>query len=446
MATEVHEVSASTEKFKVEETTIDHYVEEDRASSVVNEFGHGTGSWLTAYANVVCVVAGTGTLGLPYAFNKGGWLGILILMLAYSMAVYSGIILIRCLYYKPGHRLHDYKEIGTAAFGFVGYIIASFLHILNLFGCPALYLVLAGSNMHELLKHTAAGLTAQYWSIIFAALLLIPSVIMKTLREVTSVAVIGALSTMIAVFIIMIYSPIERSRNPNPVEHEPVIWVGFPTALSTIAFSFGGNNTYPHVEHALAKPHQWKWAVTAGLSTCTALYVMTAVPGYWSYGSETKSPIYMSFAEGSIAQIVAMIVMTIHVILAIPIYTTSFSLEFEKFTRCHEDRLGKFGAWLGRAIIRTATMVILALLAVFVPFFDNFMSLIGALANCGLVFLLPVLCYLKLTGVRNKPWYELAFCALTLLLGIVGCVFGTKDAIQGLIASFANQKSTGTGH
>lgn len=57
--------SVGSEKFKVEQTTIDNYVEEDRASSIVNEFGHGDGSFLTAYFNVVCVVAGTGTLGLP---------------------------------------------------------------------------------------------------------------------------------------------------------------------------------------------------------------------------------------------------------------------------------------------------------------------------------------------------------------------------------------------
>ncbi|KAF7731511.1 hypothetical protein EC973_009275 [Apophysomyces ossiformis] len=446
MATEIHQGATATEKVHVEEMTIDSSVAEEQASSVANEFGHGTGTWLTGYANVVCVVAGTGTLGLPYAFYKGGWLGIFILVLASAMAVYSGIILIRCLYYKPGQRLHDYKEIGTAAFGWPGYIIASLLHFLYLFGCPALYLVLAGGNMHDLLKHTVAGLTPGYWSIIFAALLLIPSLTMKTLREVTAVAVIGTLSTMIAVFIVVIQAPIDRSHNPEPVLHEPVIWPGFPTALSTIAFSFGGNNIYPHVEHAMAKPHQWKWAVTAGLTTCAALYMMTAVPGYWAYGQNTISPIYNCFQDGSPARIVAMIVMTIHVVLAVPIYTTSFSLEFEKFARCHEERLGKFGAWLGRAIIRTATMVILALLAVFVPYFDNFMSLIGALSNCGLVFLLPVLCYLKLTGVRNKPWYELAFCALTLLVGVVGCIFGTKDAIIGLIQSFEQSKTAGTGH
>lgn len=361
----------------------------------------------------------------------------MILLLAYGMSVYSGVVLIRCLYYKPGHRLHDYKAIGVAAFGWPGYIVASTLHLLNLFGCPALYIVLASSNMTTLLKGTAGELNYKIWAVIWGVFLLIPSLVLKTLKEVTAIAAIGAVCTMMAVFVVVIESPIIRNANPQvEVMHDSVIWSGFPVALSTIAFSFGGNNTYPHVEHALKKPHQWKYAVIAGLSTCTALYFMTAIPGYWAFGRETQSPIYNSLPLDSASRTLSMIVMTIHVILAIPIYSTSFSLEFEKFSRCNEDRLGKFGAWVGRAIIRSCTMAILVILACFIPFFDDFMGLIGALANCGLVFLLPVLCYLKLTGVRNKPWYELAFCALTLLLGVVGCVFGTIDSIKALIKDF----------
>jgi amino acid permease len=52
--------------------------------------GHkGSGSFFTAYFNVVCVVAGTGTLGLPKALAIGGWLGLLILSLAWGMAIYG---------------------------------------------------------------------------------------------------------------------------------------------------------------------------------------------------------------------------------------------------------------------------------------------------------------------------------------------------------------------
>lgn len=45
------------------------------------------GSAFLAYFNVVCVVAGTGTLGLPYALRLGGWIGILILFLAWFMSM-----------------------------------------------------------------------------------------------------------------------------------------------------------------------------------------------------------------------------------------------------------------------------------------------------------------------------------------------------------------------
>ncbi|KAI8342039.1 transmembrane amino acid transporter protein-domain-containing protein [Chlamydoabsidia padenii] len=426
-----------TEKAPSVQSKVEHVIdyEEDALSETSeNEFGRGNGSFMTAYFNVTCVVAGTGTLGLPQAFAKGGWLGILILLLAYGMAIYSGIALIRCLYYKPGHRIHDYKGMGTAAFGWVGYIIASALHWLNLFGCPALYIVLAAGNFGKLLEGTGGELNRNTWTCIIGCILLIPSLVLKTLREITIISSIGAVCTMMAVFIVLVESPMYHKDHPD-VHRDGVIWPGFPSALATIAFSYGGNNTYPHVEHALKKPHHWTYALIAGLSTCTVLYFLTAIPAYYAFGSGAQSPIYNSLPPGT-GQMIAIIVMTIHVILAIPIYTTSFSLEFEKFTRADEQRLGKFGAWVARAVIRTCTMAILVILAIFIPYFDDFMGLIGALANCGLVFLLPILCYLKLTGVRNKPWYELAFCCLTLLLGIVGVVFGSKDAIEALIRDF----------
>ncbi|KAG1223067.1 hypothetical protein G6F68_020449 [Rhizopus microsporus] len=68
------------------------------------------GSSFLAYFNVVCVVAGTGTLGLPYALRLGGWIGILIIFLAWSMSIYTGIILIRCLY-ANGKRLHGPRSV-----------------------------------------------------------------------------------------------------------------------------------------------------------------------------------------------------------------------------------------------------------------------------------------------------------------------------------------------
>ncbi|CAO3689624.1 hypothetical protein G6F70_002831 [Rhizopus microsporus] len=429
-------VGSHIDSFKVKERTTDEIGCEEDSQSSINEFGHGNGTFLTGFFNVVCVVAGTGTLGLPHALAIGGWLGILIMILAFLMSVYNGTILIRCLYYKPGHRLHDYKEVGYAAYGWVGFVVATALHYLYLFGCPALYLVLAASNLHSLLEHTSGALSPAKWTIICGAVLLTPCLITKTLKEVTLLAAVGAICTAMAVFVVLIQAPMDHHAHPERlVITDAVIWTGFPSALATIAFSYGGINTYPHMEHALKKPHQWKWVLLTGMSFCTALYLLTAIPGYWSYGRQTVSPVYNSLPEGA-GKMLSMIVMTIHVVLAIPIFTTSFSLEMEKVIRLYDRSFNRWIVWFIRSVIRTCTMVVLVILAVYVPFFDDFMGLIGAFSGCGLIFLLPVLCYLKLTGVRNKPIYELAFCALTLLLGVVGCIFGTIDAIKSLVRDF----------
>lgn len=56
------------ESFKIEETAIDNFGAEEDNNSIVNEFGHGNGNFMTAFFNVTCIVAGTGTLGLPRKF------------------------------------------------------------------------------------------------------------------------------------------------------------------------------------------------------------------------------------------------------------------------------------------------------------------------------------------------------------------------------------------
>lgn len=59
----------------------------------------GKASNFQAYFNVVSVLAGAGTLGLPAALRDAGWVGLAILALACAMAIYANQKLIQCLYY-----------------------------------------------------------------------------------------------------------------------------------------------------------------------------------------------------------------------------------------------------------------------------------------------------------------------------------------------------------
>ncbi|KAI9360120.1 transmembrane amino acid transporter protein-domain-containing protein [Pilaira anomala] len=394
------------------------------------------GSSKLAYFNIVCVVAGTGTLGLPVALKQGGWIGLFILFLSWFMSIYTGIILIRCLYANGKTRLTTYKEVATSAFGWIGGWVTFFFNAWILLGAPILYMVLSGTNLNHLCKGTAGEIGNVPWTIISCVIVAIPFILVKTMKEVAWMSAFGALATVIVVLIVLIVAAIDR---PNQVDihHDAVVWNMFPIALSTISFSFGGNVVYPHVEASMKTPRDWPKVVAAGLSTCAAMYFVTAISGYLIYGTKVLSPIYDSIPEG-VAQIIAIVVITLHVLMAAPILTTSFSLDIEEMFNITVERYGKVKEFIIRAVIRIATMAVVCVIACTVPHFGALMSLIGAFANCALIFIFPVVFYLKLTGVRNKPFYELAWCLLVVVLGVVGLIFGTMEAIKELIAAYSS--------
>ncbi|KAI9025996.1 transmembrane amino acid transporter protein-domain-containing protein [Phycomyces nitens] len=394
------------------------------------------GSSFTAYFNVVCVVAGTGTLGLPFALRQGGWIGLLILFLSWIFSVYTGVILIRSLYSKD-KRLTSYQEVAEASFGAIGGWVAFFFTAVTLVGVPVLYLLLAGQNLHSVLKGTSGELTFPIWVIICAVLVTLPFVCFRSLKEIGFLSTFGVLSTTVVIFIVLAVA-VREQGSLGDKHHDAVIWDQFPIALSSIAFSFGGNPVYAHVEAGMRRPQDWNKVVTAGLTTCVVLYFLTAVPGYYVYGIDALSPIYDNLPEGG-AKIASVIIITVHVLLATPILLTSFALDLEKMFRIST---GKFSPKIERALcsaMRLGLMVIITVIAIYVPFFGDFMSLLGAFSNCALIFIFPVIFYFKLTGFRGKAWWEYILAFFTVLLGVVGLIFGTISACQALNRDFKGQ-------
>ncbi|RCH93852.1 hypothetical protein CU098_005685 [Rhizopus stolonifer] len=408
----------------------DYEVQSEREFGFVDvDRTNGSGSMM-AYFNVVCVVAGSGIVGLPLALKQGGWIGLVILFLAWTMSIFTSILLTRCLYANGKTRLATYKEVATSAFGRIGGYITYFFNVWILLGGPVLYLVLSGQNINQLCRGTVAEIGVVPWTIISCAVVAIPFIWLKTMKEVAIVSAIGMVTILTVVLVVLIMSIIDKPNQIN-VHHDIVVWDMFPISLSTIAFSFGGNVVYPHIESSMKKPKDWPKVAAGGLSTCVVLYLIVAVCGYAIYGDKVMNPIYNSLPDGA-GQIVACVVITLHVLTSAPVYTTSFSLDIEEMLGITTERFGKTKEFLIRAVLRILIMCVVAVIACTVPHFSILMSLIGAFGQCSLIFVLPVMFYLKLTGFRNKPIYFLAWCFLTVLLGIVGLIFGTIEAVREL--------------
>ena len=387
----------------------------------------------------MCVVAGTGTLGLPYALRMGGWIGVGILILSLIMSVYTAILLMKCLYYNGKYRLSSYQEVGRHAFGKPGLIAVWFFHTSIVLGAPIMYLILSGTEMVGLAP--SAGLSLKAWIWIAAAIVAVPFASMKTLKEVAVMSVFGALATVVLVAVAVRGSIMDMS-NPvwDSVGHNSVILANLPTTVASISICFGGNVVYMHVEEAMRYPKNWNRVVAAALGTCSILYLATAIPGYLAYGDQAESPILLNLPKDLVTKI-GTVVIIIHVILAAPILLTSFALEFERLCDITVARRGKVMERVYRTLLRLAIVAFCGGIACTVPYFGDFLSLLGALGNCTLIFVLPILCYFKLIGWKQMKWYELIWCAIIVIIGVVSAVIGSIDAIKALHYDFMNDAS-----
>ncbi|ORX90046.1 hypothetical protein K493DRAFT_209790 [Basidiobolus meristosporus CBS 931.73] len=390
------------------------------------------GSSFGAYFNIVCAIAGTGTLQLPYALSQSGWVGVGLILLSTGISIYTGSLLIKCLYYDRVSRLSDYSSIGKAAFGKPGMIFIRVFHYSIQIGSAIVYILITGLNAHQLFEAMGVVLDQKVWVLIAGVIVWIPYILLKTLKEVAILSVLGVLSTLVLVFVAVSVSLIDLPNNVQQT-HQTINISGFPIALASICFSFGGNVVYPHVEQVMAHPKSWNKVLRAAMLTICVLYLLISVAGYYVYGGSTKSPIYDSLPAGP-ATTVAIIMITFHVLLACPIYLTSFATEIEAIFRIDSTYYSKYKERILRFALRTGILAVLTVIAMFLPYISDFMSLFGALSNTVVVFIAPIVLYWKLFGWRSMSKLELLWCGVILLVAAVGCVLGTKDAITSLIA------------
>ncbi|KAF9129925.1 hypothetical protein BGX30_013711 [Mortierella sp. GBA39] len=393
------------------------------------------GSSFAAYAIIVCTVAGSGTLGLPYALKLGGWIGIGVLVLSLFMSVYTSVLLVRCLYYDGVHRLSSYQEVGRHAFGKVGLWTVWFFYTILVIGAPVMFLILAGTGLKSVI---ALDISAKAWIWICAAIVAVPFVLFKTMKEAAITSVLGALATVVLA-VVAVRGSILDLDNPvyADVNHSLVIFSHLPTAVASISMCFGGNAIYPHVEASMRYPKSWNRVVNAAHCTCTILYLAVAIPGYMAYGDLAESPILNNLPK-DIFTTLGTIVIIIHVLFTAPLLLTSFALDIERLADITVSSRGLVMERVYRTVFRVIVVGVCACIACTVPYFGHFMSLLGALSICTLIFVLPVVFYAKLVGWKQMRWFELVWCATIVAIGVVSAVIGSIDAIQALRDDFEN--------
>ncbi|KAJ2361682.1 hypothetical protein IW150_007181, partial [Coemansia sp. RSA 2607] len=180
------------------ETEMEHAAEEQaQGQNVAQDRLPRNAGFMRSFSNVVCIIIGTGCLQIPYAFAKTGWIGIIIVVLSAFIGGYTGVLTIRCLYYRSGERLHSFPQIGYAAFGKWGQYATQFFNYLYSLGTTCLYIILSGQFIYQLVSTLGVTVTQKVWMIIVAIIIWIPVAILKEMSEAAIMAIFGLLASVI---------------------------------------------------------------------------------------------------------------------------------------------------------------------------------------------------------------------------------------------------------
>lgn len=270
-----------------------------------------------------------------------------------------------------------------------GWMVVFFFTSWVLLGTPILYMVLIGQNMNHLCRGTVGEIGSISWTIIWAVIITIPFVLMKNMKEIAWTSFVGMAACFVSSLMVIVMVGIDSPTHAADAVHSNIVWEGFPTSLATIAFSMGGNVIYPNVEASMRRPRSWPITVITAVTTCAMLYIAISIPGYYVYGEDVSNPLYNSLPEGAV-KLVVIVLVTTNILVSVPIFLMSFTLDVEFMANITVARLGKWREFVFRAIIRISIMVFCTVVGCVVPYFDLLMSLFGAFGYCTAIFIIPV--------------------------------------------------------
>ena len=397
-------------------------------------------SSLIAGWSISSVIQGTGILGIPFAVQQGGWVGVAMIFIVAWICGHTAKLLIRSMYetsrYSGSkHRIRvNFPEIGNAAFGKPGRVFVEVIQTIEMFGVTIMCIILLGATTKDLLKGTlelSFDETAAVTSIFILPLLFVKRVsIISILSAVAGVSCVLAVITFLA---FATYHHTEwRLSNIQTFNYQT-----FPIGFGVIVLSYCGHAAFPSIEGSMKRPHHYDAAVNTSFFLAAIVRGSFGVCWVLLYGATTDQVATVNMTEATFGTTATVLVM-LNALLILPLVLRVVSELFDQkllkfFPHMNE---GSGYNWLWLLITRPLLLGFGLLISVLVPQFGLVMGFVGNISGTFLSFIFPCVFYMKIHW-RNVQTFEVIInCLITLfggLVGTMGMIFSGKELIKSFL-------------
>ncbi|XP_023554485.1 amino acid transporter AVT3B-like [Cucurbita pepo subsp. pepo] len=386
------------------------------------------------FANVFISIVGAGVLGLPYAFKRTGWATSLIMLFSVAAVTYYCMMLLvytrRKIVADGSSEVNSFGDLGFSVCGSFGRAIVDILIILAQTGFCVGYLVFIGNTLSNLFDSSTMASGSDFLEAspkILYILGCLPFQLglnsIKTLTHLAPLSIFADVVDLGAMGVVMVEDISVISKRRPPVEAFGGLSVFF-YGMGVAAYSFEGIAMILPLESEMKNRDQFGKILGLSMAFIAALYGGFGVLGYFAFGQETNDVITSNMGPGLLSAIVKL-GLCINLFFTMPLMMNpAYEIIERRFSR------GRYCFWLRWLLVVMAT-----LMAIWVPNFTDFLSLVGSGLCCSLGFVVPAFFHL-LVFKDEMGWKGWCLDLVIVVSGIVLGVAGTVSAVEQMY--FAN--------
>ncbi|KAJ9561154.1 hypothetical protein OSB04_006314 [Centaurea solstitialis] len=430
-----------------------------------------TGTWQTASAHIITTVIGSGVLSLSWCFAQLGWIpGVVMLLLFSIVSMFTAILLADC-YRSPdpvyGTRNYTYMHAVKANLGMFQYKLCGFAQYGVLIGVTIGYTTTTAISMAAIKKsncyhkhghHADCRVHNNPFMVIFAIIQII-------LSQVPNFHKLSPLSIIAAIMSFM-YSTIGIGLSIGKIVVDGVgktsltrrlfengtdrIWKTF-SALGDIAFAFSFTFVLIEIQDTLkSSPPEnetMKKATTVGIMASAVFYMLCGALGYAAFGIDAPGNFLTGFGFFDPFWLVdlANICIVVHLLGAYQVLAQPFFGFIDDWSRKRWPQstlivknysLRGLELNLFRLVWRTTYVILVTIIAMMFPFFNDFVGLLGACIFWPLTVYFPIEMYILQAKVRkfSLTWIAMQLislaCLIVSLLAAAGSTRGLVTSVQ----------------
>lgn len=394
------------------------------------------------FANVFIAIVGSGVLGLPYTFKKTGWvLGAATILAVAAVTYHCMMLLVRtrrklesssdCRRRHTSLTIASFGDLGFAVGGVIGRAAVDAMIVLSQVGFCVAYLLFIAHTLAFMFNSSPADPTNNtkilgflspklfyVWSC-FPFQLGLNSI--PTLTHLAPLSIFADVVDLGAMGVVMVEDMAIFLRDRPPLQAFGGLSVFF-YGLGVAVYSFEGVGMVLPLESEARDKEKFSKTLGFSMAFISLMYALFGALGYFAFGQETKEIITTNLGKGAVSSLVQLG-------LCVNLFFT-FPLMMNPVYEVVERRFceGRYCMW-----VRWAVVLGVSLVALLVPNFADFLSLVGSSVCCVLIFVFPATFH-WMVFKKELKWRAMVSDGLIVALGVIVAVSGTWLSLMEIFA------------